>query len=125
MPALLTRCERERLAEIEADLRRDCPALDHALRHGAFRGLPDQRRRSYSLQAWPVAALASLGAALVVLGLALPNTLALVTGFYLTPLSFLGLWIPVRRAHPARPCPCVRNPALIHHHRRHPGRAQP
>lgn len=123
---MLTDGERERLAEIEADLRRDCPVLDHALRHGVFRGLPDQRRRSYSLQAWPVAALAGLGVALVALGLAVPNTVALVTGFYLTPLSLLGLWIPVWRADPDRPCPCARNPGLIHHHHpRHPGRAQP
>lgn len=127
-PAVLTGGERERLAEIEADLRRDCPALDRALRHGAFRGLPDQRRRSYSRQAWPVAALATVGGVLVVLGLALPSTLALVAGFYLVPCSFLGLWIPLRRgAQPDRPCPCGRNPGMVpgHHHRpprRFPGR---
>ena len=125
---MLTGWERERLAEIEADLRRDCPALDHALRTGAFRGLPDQRRRSYSWQAWPVAGLAAVGGALVVLGLALPRTLALVAGFYLTPCSFLGLWVPLRRGpRPDRPCPCGRNPGMVpghhHRHRRAPGRS--
>lgn len=90
--------------------------------------LPTGVPRSYSWQAWPVAALATVGGVLVVLGLALPSTFALVAGFYLTPCSFLGLWIPLRRgAHLDRASPCGRNPGMVpgHHHRpprRFPGR---
>ncbi len=94
---MLSRSEQTRLDGIEIDLRRTSPALDRALDHGVFRGLPDQRRRSYTLQAWPVAALAGLGCGLIALGLGLPNVIPLILGFYVLPFSFLGLWLPLFR----------------------------
>ena len=95
---MLSRSEKARLDAINVELSRSSPALDRAFAHGVFRGLPDQRRRSYSLQAWPVAALASIGCALVALGLRLPNVVPLIIGCYAVPFSFLGLWLPPVRA---------------------------
>lgn len=83
------------LDAIEQQLRSESPALDHALAHGRFRGLPDLPRRWGSRSTWPVAALVAFGCLLVALGTSRSSVLPLVSGSYLVALSFLGLWLPL------------------------------
>lgn len=95
--------ELARLAAIEQRLRRESPALDHALSSGRFRGLPDPPRRWGSRSAWPVAALVVVGCLLVARGLTATDARLLLAGCYLVALSFLGRWLPLRRPAPELP----------------------
>ena len=89
--------ERERLEEIEQQLRSEAPALDHALASGVVRGLPEPPRSLRSRSGWPVVVLVVLGGLLVALGLGTQSVLPLLAGTYLMALSFLGRWLPQRR----------------------------
>jgi len=61
--------DRRALQDLEEHLRAEAPVLDLWLRTGARRGMPDQPRASYTLQAWLVLVLVAVGCALIAWGL--------------------------------------------------------
>ncbi len=68
-PGVLSDRDRRALQDLEEHLRAEAPVLDLWLRTGARRGMPDQPRASYTLQAWLVLVLVAVGCALIAWGL--------------------------------------------------------
>jgi len=64
--------DRRALQDLEQHLRAEAPVLDLWLRTGAHRGMPDQPRASYAVQAWPVVVLVAVGCALIAWGSSSP-----------------------------------------------------
>ncbi len=93
--AVLSDRDRRALQDLEQHPCAEAPVLDLWLRTGARRGLPDQPRASYTVQAWPVLVVVAAGCALSPGG-ASSQAHYLLWGAYLVAFSFLGLWLPLR-----------------------------